>query len=332
MAESVVTPLVTGLSMAFLTGLVDAMTKAATPLLFAALGEIVAERSGVLNLGIEGTMLMGALSAFVVTVTTGSLWLGFGVGMLVGGLAGLLHAFLCVTLKADQVISGLMITILGTAITTFFGGDWTDRNIEGLGDVYFPVVGRALVDVPIVGEAFFHTTPTDYVALLLVPVVWYVVFHTNLGLEIDAVGEDPESADTVGVPVFRLRYLTTVFGGVLGGLAGAHMSLAWIQQWSNGMTSGLGWIAIALVIVSRWRPFYALAVAYVFATFNALQIRMQGIDVTGGPIVETLTNPIFMGMYPYLATIVVLAWVSRGEVSARLGGPSALAVPYTREE
>lgn len=322
-----------GVTIAFVTGLVDAMTKAATPLLLASMGEILSERSGVINLGVEGTMLVGALSGFIATVTTGSLLIGFAVGSLVGVVMGALHAFLCITLKADQVISGLMITLLGAAVTTFFGGAWSDSTVDGLGDVYFPVIGRFMAEnVPIVGEAFFHTTPTDYLALALVPIVWYVAYRTNLGLEIMSVGEDPETADTLGVSVFRLRYATTIFGGALAGLAGAHMSIGWIQQWSAGMTSGFGWIALALVIVSRWRPFRALAVAYIFASLNALQIRMQALEITGGPILETVTNPTFMGMYPYLATIAVLAWSSRGEVAEKLGGPSALAQPYTREE
>jgi ABC-type uncharacterized transport system permease subunit len=325
-------PLVVGISAGFVTGLLDATTKAATPLILAGLGEIVAERAGVLNLGVEGIMLMSALTSFAVSVTTGSLILGFGSGILVGMIAGALLAFLSVTLKADQVISGLMITLLGTALSNFFGGSWMEQQGPGLSDAYLPVVGRPLAEIPIVGEALFHTTATDYVALVLVPVVWYGLFRTNLGREIIAVGEDPEAADTLGISVFRLRYGATIFGSALAGLAGAHLVLAWIGQWTTGMTSGLGWIALALVIVSRWRPLFLLGIAYVFAAIQAMEIRLQALDIGGGPIVQVLTDPTFFAMYPFIATIVVLAWSSSRESDSRLGSPSALTLPYTREE
>lgn len=317
---------------AFLTGLLDATTKAATPLILAGLGEIVAERAGILNLGVEGIMLLAGLSSFVVAITTGSVLLGFAVGVCVAMIVGGLLAFLSISLKADQVISGLMITLLGVAVTNFFGGNWIDQRGPGLDDTYLPVVGRALAEIPVVGEAFFHTTATDYLALALVPVVWYGLYRTNLGKELISVGEDPSTADTLGVPVFRLRYGATIFGSALAGLAGAHLVLAWIGQWSNGMTAGMGWIAIALVIVSRWRPVYLLGIAYVFAGIQALGIRLQGVDVGGGPVVETLTAPAVFSMYPFVVTILVLAWASRRESADRLGSPAALTLPYTREE
>jgi simple sugar transport system permease protein len=325
-------PLVLGISVGFLTGLLDATTKAATPLILAGLGEIVAERAGILNLGVEGIMLTSALASFIVAITTDSLILGFGAGILVGMVLGGLLAFLSVTLKADQVISGLMVTLLGAAVTNFFGGNWIDRRGPGLGDAYLPLVGRPLANIPVVGEALFHTTVTDYVALLLVPVVWYGLFRTNLGQEIISVGEDPEAADTLGVPVFRVRYGATIFGSALAGLAGAHLVLGWIGQWSNGMTSGMGWIALALVIVSRWRPLYLLGIAYVFAGIQAMEIRLQALEITGGPVIQLLTTPTFFAMYPFIATIVVLAWSSRSETGDRLGSPSAITLPYTREE
>jgi ABC-type uncharacterized transport system permease subunit len=324
--------LVAGITESFVTGLIGATVTASTPLILAALGEVVAERAGMLNLGVEGIMLLSALFSFMVALTTGSLFLGFLTGAVVGVIAGLLHAFLTVSLKADQVISGIMITLLGAAVTAFLGDDWASRSIDGLEKTYFPVIGEPLSAIPLVGEALFYSTPTAFLAVLLVPVVWYGLFRTNLGQEIIAVGEDPEAADTVGVPVFRIRYGVTVFGSAMAGLAGAHLILAWINQWSTGMTSGLGWVAIALVIVSRWRPFYALGVAFIFSSLNALQIRVQGLELGDGLVGGLLLDPAFISIYPYIATIVVLAWVSRNELDDRLGRPEALASPYTREE
>jgi simple sugar transport system permease protein len=325
------TLLQTGISVTFFTNLFGATVTAATPLILAALGEIVAERGGMLNLGVEGIMLMGALGSFVVTLSTGSLFFGFLAGTLIGILAGTVHAFLCITLKADQVISGLMITLLGAALTAFLGTGYQNRSVDGLEKIYFPVVGEPLSAIPIVGEGLFYSTPTDFLALLLVPVVWYLLFRTNLGKEIISVGEEPEAADTVGVPVFKLRYGVTIFGSALAGLAGAHLVLGWINQWSSGMTAGLGWVAIALVIVSRWRPFQAVLVAYLFASLNALQIRVQGLTLGDGIVGGLLLDSTFIAIYPYLATIIVLAWASRKETD-RLGRPAALASAYKREE
>lgn len=323
---------ISGLSVAFLANLFSATVTAATPLILAALGEIAAERGGMLNLGVEGIMLMGALGSFVVALTTGNLALGFLAGTVIGVIAGALHAFLCVSLNADQVISGLMITLLGSALTAFLGTGWTNRSVDGLNKIYFPVIGEPLSVIPVFGEGLFYSTPTDFLALLLVPVVWYVLFRTNLGKEIISAGEGPESADTIGVPVFQLRYGVTIFGGALAGFAGAHLILGWINQWSTGMTAGFGWIAIALVIVSRWRPFGAVLVAYLFASLNALQIRVQGLELGNGIVGGLLLDPSFMAMYPYVATIIVLAWASRNESEDRLGRPEALAQVYKREE
>jgi simple sugar transport system permease protein len=324
--------LVSGVSVAFLTSLFGATVTAATPLIFAALGETVAERAGMLNLGVEGIMLMSALGSFIVTLTTGSLLLGFVAAVLIGVLAGLLHGFLSISLNADQVISGLMITLLGAALTAFVGVDWSNRSVDGLQPMYFPLVGEPLSAIPVVGRGLFFATPTDFLALGLVPVVWYLLFETDLGREIIAVGEDPEAADTLGVSVFRIRYAVTIFGGALAGLAGGHLILAWINQWSNGMTSGLGWIDIALVIVSRWRPFWVFFVAYLFSLINALQIRIQALELGDGIVGGLLLDPAFMATYPYIATIIVLALASRNELNTRLGRPGALAVPYKREE
>ncbi|MBV0902784.1 ABC transporter permease [Haloarcula salina] len=321
----------------FLAGLLDATVQAATVLLLAGLGELISERAGVLNLGVEGMMLVGALGGFIVTVVTGSYWLGFAAGIVLGMLLALVHAFLCITLKSNQVISGVMLTLLGTGITTFFGSAWVEESIDGFPQIAIPF----LVDIPVVGEAFFRSTATDYLALFMVVVVWYFLNHSNLGLEMISVGEDPEMADTMGVSVFRLRYLAVLIGGGFAGAAGAHLSLAFSQLWVPGMTAGRGWIAVALVIFAQWRPRRMLVGAYLFGLLDALQLRSQSLSLTLGPdaplaslvnpVVEFLMTPQIMGTYPYLATIVVLAYAVIRTKSDRLAVPSALLQSYSRE-
>lgn len=321
----------------FLAGLLDATVQAATVLLLAGLGELISERAGVLNLGVEGMMLVGALGGFIVTVVTGSYWLGFAAGIVLGMILALVHAFLCITLKSNQVISGVMLTLLGTGVTTFFGSAWVEESIDGFPQIAIPV----LVDIPVVGEAFFRSTATDYLALLLVVVVWYFLNHSNIGLEMISVGEDPEMADTMGVSVFRLRYLAVLVGGGFAGAAGAHLSLAFSQLWVPGMTAGRGWIAVALVIFAQWRPRRMLIGAYLFGLLDALQLRSQSLSLALGsdaplaslinPVVEFLMTPQIMGTYPYLATIVVLTYAVIRTKSDRLAVPSALLQSYSRE-
>jgi len=325
----------------FLTGLFDATVAAATVFILAGLGELVSERAGILNLGVEGMILGGALGGFIVTVVTGSPWLGLIAGILVGMAFASLHAFLCITLQSNQVISGVMLTLLGTGLTTFYGTNWVENSIDGFSEVTLPLIGRFLVDIPVVGEAFFHNTPTDFLALALVPAVWFFLNRSNLGLELISVGEDPEMADTMGVSVFRLRYLAVIIGGGFAGAAGAHLSLAFVQNWSNGMTAGRGWIAVALVIFAQWRASRMLIGAYLFGMLNALELRSQGLSLSVGsgtpfddvvnPAIDFLMNGQIMSTYPYLATIVVLSYAVIRTKHDRLAVPSALLEPYSRE-
>ncbi|MFB6222134.1 MAG: ABC transporter permease [Haloarcula sp.] len=326
----------------FVAGLLDATVRASTVLIFASLGEIISERGGVLNLGVEGMMLVGALGGFITTVVTGSYWLGFGTGIVLGVLLALIHAYLCISLKSNQVISGIMLTLLGAGLTTFFGQDpWVSKTISGFPSMTLPLVGQYLVEIPIIGEALFRSTAPDFIALALVPIVWYFLFRTNLGLEITAVGEDPETADTMGIDVFKMRYLCVLIGGGFAGAAGAHLSLAFSQLWVPGMTSGRGWIAVALVIFAQWRPSRALIGAYLFGLLDALQLRSQAISLQldpGAPLAEFI-NPVFgfllhptiMATYPYLATIFVLTVTVWKLDDDSLGVPSALLQAYSRE-
>lgn len=325
----------------FLAGLLDATVRAATVLIFASLGEIISERGGVLNLGVEGIMLVGALGGFVVTVITGSYWLGFLAGILLGVAMSSIHAFLTISLKSNQVISGIMLTLLGIGLTTFFGQQWVSKSIAGFPKVTLPIVGQYLVEIPIIGEALFRSTAPDFIALALVPIVWFFLFRTNLGLEIISVGEDPETADTMGVGVFKMRYLCVLIGGGFAGAAGAHLSLAYSQLWVPGMVAGRGWIAVALVIFAQWRPERALVGAYLFGFLDALQLRSQAISLQldpGTPLAEFVNpilgfvmHPTIMATYPYLATILVLVFTVVRLENKQLGVPSALLKPYSRE-
>jgi len=324
----------------FLAGLLDATVRASTVLILASLGEIIAERAGVLNLGVEGMMLAGALSGFVTTVITGNPWLGLLVGILFGIALSAIHAFLTISLKSDQVISGIMLTLLGIGLTTFFGQQWVEHSIEGFSQVTIPIIGPFLIDIPVIGPALFLSTPIDYIAIALIPLTWYFLFRTNLGLEITAVGDDPETADTMGVNVFRIRYLCVLLGGAFAGAAGAHLSLAFAQLWVPGMVAGRGWIAVALVIFAQWRPERALVGAYLFGLLDALKLRSQALNLqvgAGFPAADAvnavssfLFHPTIMATYPYIATIAVLAITVR-KGREQLGVPGALLQAYSRE-
>lgn len=323
--------------MSVIAGTLESTVRLATPLLLAAMGEVIAERSGVLNLGVEGMMLAGALGGFAAAVVSGSIWVGFLVGMLAGAALAALHAFLCITLKADQVISGIMLTLLGTGLTTYFGRGYIGINIDGFPKIAIP----GLSEIPIIGHAFFSITALDYLGLALVPVIWYFLFRTNIGAEITAVGEDPETADTAGIPVFRIQYACVLLGGALAGAAGAQLSLAFTNFWGVEMVAGRGWIAVALVIFAQWRIWQVLVGAYLFAAIDALSFRSGAVresilGVADFAALESalgfFLNPQVMNTYPYLMTIVVLWAVMRRGNLHELGAPSALLESYSREQ
>ncbi len=309
------------MQVAFVVSILVVTIEAGTSLLYATLGEIITERSGILNLGLEGMMLMGAVTGFIVSKNTGTPWAGVALALLVGGLLALIHAFLTITLRANQVVSGLALTIFGTGLANFMGRSYVGQIGPKFVGTTLPVLGN----IPVVGEALFRQDVLVYVVYVLVPLTWFYLYKTRPGLHLRAVGESPQTADALGVNVSALRYLYTVVGGMLVGLGGAHLSLAYTPGWTEGLTAGRGWIAIALVIFATWSPARAVVGALLFGGINAIQFRMQAAG--------TNIPASFLNMLPYIATIVVLVVITWWEAfSKRVGAPAALGLPYMREE
>jgi ABC-type uncharacterized transport system permease subunit len=304
-----------------------------TVLLFAAIGEIFAERAGVLNLGVEGMMLMGAVAGYSTALSTGNPWLGLITAMVVGGLLALLHGVVTIHLRADQVVSGLALTFLGTGLARVLGEGLTNTNVERLPSITIPI----LADLPVVGRILFHEQSVlVYVGFLLVPAAWFWIQRTRPGLHLRAVGESPAAADAQGIGVQRLRLVYVVFGGVLAGLAGATLTLAVAPGWFGDQTvNGRGWIAIGLVIFARWNPIRAALGAYLFAAITPWILGLQGVETILGvenPFLPGRSATFFLEMLPYLFVIVAVAVGSRSAVRRRIGAPAALGIPYVRGE
>ncbi len=301
---------------------------AGTSLIFATVGEILTERSGILNLGLEGTMIMGAVSGFAAAYHTDNAYLGVLAGMAAGAIFGLIHAIATITLRTDQVVAGLAITIGGTGLASFLGqklGPGGGPLVGLIGPRFVEVPIPGLSSIPVVGDILFKRDQLVYLLYLLVPAVWYFLYKTRPGLHLRAVGENPQATDALGVNVFRTRYIYTVLGGALVGLGGAHLSLAYTPGWSENLTGGRGWIAIALVIFATWNPARAVLGALLFGGVNAIQFRLQAEGTT---ISANLLN-----MTPYILTVVVLVAVTYLEAfRKRVGAPAALGLPYNREE
>ena len=300
-----------------LIGLLTSGVTLATPYLYAAIGETFGQRSGVLNLGVEGQMLLGAFAAFYVTLVSGNLWLGVLAAIIVGGLMGLAMAFVTVNLQAQQGVSGIGFYLFGLGMSDLLFQKLLGKveTIKGFTEVPIPL----LSSIPGLGEAFFSQSMLVYGAYLIVPVAWFVLNKTTLGLKIRSVGENPEAADSLGVSVARVRYFAIILGGILSGVAGASLSTALLNVFQQNMTSGLGFIAVALVYFGAWRPWGVLAGALLFSMVNALQLWIQ---VLGIPVPSDIAV-----MMPYVLTILVLV-VSVSRVRA----PSALTKPFEREE
>ena len=305
-----------------------------TVLLFATVGELLAERSGVLNLGVEGMMLIGAMSAYSVAVNFNSPWLGVLVAMLFAGLISQIHAFISITLQADQVVSGLALTFVGTGVSLVLGEGLSKAGAISLLPTF---TVPALSQIPFIGPIFFlNQSVLVYVGYLMIPLVWYYINRTRAGLHLRAVGEYPAAADALGINVFRLRYLYVFIGGMLAGLAGATISLAVSPGWFSELTTGgQGWIAVGLVIFAQWDPVRAAVGSYAFGA-----LRRLILDIQGPTTLFRLANPFyynpywgfFLQMIPYAFTIIVLVIGSREATRKRIGAPAALGDPYIRGE
>ncbi|MFZ5821452.1 MAG: ABC transporter permease [Chloroflexota bacterium] len=304
-------------SVTVLIGILASGIRLATPYLYAAIGETFGQRSGVLNLGVEGQMLLGAFAAFYVSYLTGNLWLAILVAMLVGAIMGLAMAFVTVNLHAQQGISGIGFYLfgLGASDLLFQKLLGTVKIADSFAKIHIPF----LSDIPVVGEILFSHHILVYLAFLLVPATWFIFNKTTLGMKIHAAGENPEAADSLGVSVAGIRYFTIVLGGLLSGVAGASLSIAQSNVFQQGMTSGIGFIAVALVYFGGWRPWGVLGGALLFSMVNSLQLWIQ---VLGIPIPSDIAV-----MMPYVLTILVLV----ASVS-RVRGPSALTKPFERED
>jgi len=289
---------------------------AGTPLVFAALGELVTEKSGVLNLGVEGMMVVGAVCGYVVAVESGSLWLGVLAALLAGAAMAGLFAALVLTFQANQVAAGLALTIFGVGASAYIGLDYTSVALIGIQPLDIPLLG----ELPVVGPLLFSLDPLMYLSFAMFAGVSWFLYRTRSGLLLRAVGEDPASAHALGYPVIRIRYMAVLFGGAMAGLGGAYLALVYTPLWVEGMTAGRGWIALALVVFATWRPARVMLGAYLFGGITIVQFHVQAIGVD-------LPSQL-LSMLPYLATIVVLVLISRDIKTIRSKAPACLGMSY----
>jgi len=299
-----------------LSALLAGTVTAATPLVFAALGELITEKSGVLNLGVEGMMLMGAIAAFAGATTSGSLVLGVVCGALAGAGTAALFGVLALTLLANQVATGLALTIFGTGLSAFVGQGYVSLTLIGMQPIAVPGLSR----IPLLGPVLFTQNALVYLSLMAFGVTHWFLYRTKGGLVLRAVGESPESAHAVGYKVIRIRYLATLFGGALAGVAGAYLAVAYTPMWVEHMTAGRGWIAVALVVFATWRPERVLAGAYLFGGMTILQLHAQALGLA---VPSQLLSAL-----PYLATIAVLVLISRDAQTIRVNAPASLGKPF----
>lgn len=300
-----------------------ASVAAGTPLAFAAIGELLTERAGVLNLGVEGMMLLGAAVAFLAGDAWHSPWLALLCGMLAAGALAAVHAFLTVTLRANQIVAGLALVTFALGLSTFIGQPVEGKPLEVRIDrVHLTGLG----ELPVVGRILFQQDPLVYVSWALVAVVAFYLTRTRAGLALRAVGEAPASADAAGIDVSARRYVHTIIGGLLAGLGGGYIVLARIPSWSQAATTnGIGWIALALVVFASWKPLRALLGAYLFGIALRANFVLQAAGVHRIPAE-------FLSMLPYVLTILVLVVLARGDLRQRAGAPAALGVAFVRDE
>ncbi|GAN78056.1 ABC transporter permease [Acidisphaera rubrifaciens] len=297
--------------------LLQTVVTSATPLLFAALGELVAERSGVLNLGVEGMMLAGAVFGFAVMTATGSDTLALLAAAAAGTTLALLFGVLALTLAASQVATGLALTIFGTGLSTLIGARYTGRTVPPLPRLDVP----GLSELPVIGPLLFRYDAMVYLSVASAFAIGWFLRRTRGGMVLRAVGESDVSAHSIGHPVIRIRYLAVLFGGAMAGLGGAYLSLAYTPLWAEQMTAGRGWIALALVVFAAWRPGRALMGAYLFGGITVLQLYLQGSGLVAIPTQ-------ILAMVPYIATIVVLTVISSASARSRLSAPACLGKTF----
>jgi simple sugar transport system permease protein len=285
---------------------------AATPLVYAALGELVTERAGVLNLGVEGMMLIGAMTGFAVGVSSGCLWLAFLAAALAGALIALLFGVLTLSLQSNQVATGMSLTLFGVGLSAFAGRSFVGLPIARVPPLHIPL----LSELPVLGPLLFRYDPLVYLSIALCALIAWLLKRTRAGLRLRAVGEAPAVAHSLGEPVTRIRYLAVLFGGAMSGIAGAYLSTALTPMWVEGMSAGRGWIALALVVFGTWKPWRVLGGAYLFGTVTVLQLYAQGLGVH--------VPSEFLSMLPYAATIVVLVFICRNPRTILLNQPASL--------
>lgn len=296
-----------------------AAVAAGTPFVYAALGELITEKSGVLNLGVEGMMLVGAITGFIAMAKTGSLLLAVGFGMTAGMLMAAIFGVLTLTLMANQVASGLALTIFGIGLSAFLGLKYTSIALPGIPELHIPL----LSDIPVLGKLLFSYDVLVYGSLTLFVLVSFFLYKSRAGLILRGVGEAPKSAHALGYNVIGIRYLAVLFGGAMAGLGGVYLSVAYTPVWVEGMVAGRGWVSLALVVFATWRPLRVLFGAYLFGAITIVQFHIQGLGID---IPSQL-----LSMLPYLATILVLVVISRDLTAIRLNSPASLGITYHPE-
>lgn len=293
-----------------------AAVKTGTPLLFIALGEVICEKSGVLNLGQEGMMLMGAVVGFLAAYGTGSAGLGVLAAMIMGCVMSLIFAVLVLHLGANQVATGLALTIFGTGLSAFIGSGVVGQTIQGFQPIAIPL----LSDIPFIGKILFSHDILVYSSFVMTFALMFVVNKTRIGLTLKAVGENPHAANAIGIKVLRVRYLAVMFGGVMAGISGAYMSLVYTPMWVENMTAGRGWIALALVVFASWRVGRIMLGAYLFGLASIMHLVLQGLGWS--------ISPNLLAMLPYVATVVVMVIISADKFKEKLLAPRALGKPF----
>ena len=304
--------------------LINLAVLAGTAMLIATVGNILTERSGILNLGVEGMMIMGAIVAYVITYHTHNPWFGLIMAIFTGTLFSLIHAFISVTLKGNQTVSGLALTMIGLGISAVIGKFYDEANVSITVNLYkfIPIQIPLLYDIPFLGPAIFNGDPIMFIGIISSVLLFFIIFKTKYGLTIRAVGENPIVADSLGINVNLVRYICIMIGGAFAGLAGAHLTIAYNSTWVEGVTQGRGWIAVGLTIFAVWNPLRALIGAYLFGFVDIMQYRLQPFGIA----------PSILAMFPYIFTIAALLFGTSRRMRKRKKSPAALGIPYIRGE